>query len=153
MSTSIGEVSLDWAQLSLHLEDGGSIDRPEGDGTEDFSHILGTNLEGDPSVRHGQPRALTCSRVQPKWLQVYFSSALQALDSGRDWHLWFGIFLWHLALRPPHPLTLTHPHLSKMAEREKTEQGPENQGLEGQHMIRIRDQAEMQVSPLSMTSR
>ena len=37
MSTSIGEVSLDWAQLSL-LEDGGSIDRPEGDGTEVQSH-------------------------------------------------------------------------------------------------------------------
>ena len=33
MSTNIGEVSSDWAQLSL-LGDGGSIDRPEGDGTE-----------------------------------------------------------------------------------------------------------------------
>ena len=84
---------------------------PEGDGSEIHSSLWEPNLEGDSSVRHGHPGPLpapaftrySCQSASPQHWE------LSGLGVG-DWHLWFGVFLWHLALTPPHPLTLPLPH-------------------------------------------
>ena len=68
-------VSFDWAQLSL-LGDGGSTDSPRGRRYRDSVPSPGTNLEGDPTVMHGHPGALTSSCVHQTWLQEYFPQTL-----------------------------------------------------------------------------
>ena len=97
---------MDWAQLSLLGDvEASTIQREM---VQRFSHVLGTNLEGDPSVRHGHPGALTCSCIQPKWLQGYFTPnpANLRLREG------LAPVVWRLSLAPgteasssPHPLT------------------------------------------------
>ena len=44
---------------------------PEGDSTE-IQSSPGTNLEGDPGVRHGHPGTLTCCCIQQAQLPEYF---------------------------------------------------------------------------------
>ena len=81
---------------------------PEEDGTEIQSRP-GTSLEGDPGVRHGHPRTLTCSWVHQTWLQEYLPQTLGALRLGEGLAPVFGVLLWHLALSPIHPLTVPPP--------------------------------------------
>ena len=64
-------MSFDWAQLSL-LGDGGSSDGPRGRRVRDSVTSPGANLEGDTSVRHGHPWALTSSCVQQAQLPECF---------------------------------------------------------------------------------
>ena len=101
-------VSFDWAQLSL-LGDGGITDHLRGRRYRDSATSPGTNLEGDPGVRHGHPRTLTCSWVHQTWLQEYLPQTLGALRRGEGLAPVFGVLLWHLALSPIHPLTFPPP--------------------------------------------
>ena len=119
-------VSIDWAQLSL-LGDGGSTAHPRRRRTEIQSRP-GTNLEGDPRVRHGHPRTLTCSWVHQTWLQEYFPQTLGALRLGEGLAPVFGVFLWHLALSPLIPSLSHPPHLSKMADVKRLIRAQRSQG-------------------------
>ena len=118
---------------------------------------LETNLEGDPRVRRGHPGALTGSCVQQEQLPECFSTN-PASSEAYGWGTGtcsLGSFSGHLALTPPHPLTLPpppHPHISNNDRCEKTEQGSEEPGLRAQHTIRIRDQTEIQSVCLSVAS-
>ena len=67
-------VSFDWAQLSL-LGDGGITDHLRGRRYRDSATSTGTNLEGDPGVRHGHPRDLTGSCVHWTQLQEWFHTS------------------------------------------------------------------------------
>ena len=102
-------MSFDWAQLSL-LGDGTSQQhRPsQRKMVQRISQVLGTNLEGDPGVRHGHPGTLTCSCVHQTWQQEYFPQTLRALRLGQG----PAPVVWGLSLAPgadlsspPHPPT------------------------------------------------
>ena len=101
---------------------------PEGDGTE-IQSSPGTNLEGDPGVRHGHPRNLTCSWVHQTWLQEYFPQTLRALRLGEG----LAPVVWGLSLASgtdppssPHPPTsLT---LATMANVKRLSKAQRSQG-------------------------
>ena len=102
-------MSFDWVQLSL-LGDGGSTAHPRGRRYRDSVTFLGNNLEEDPSVRAGHPRALTGFCVQQAHLLEYFpQNTVSSEARGGTGSSSLGVFLWHLALTPPHPLTLPPP--------------------------------------------
>ena len=67
-------VSFDWAQLSL-LGDGGITNHLRERRYRDSATSPGTNLEGDPGVRHGHPRDLTGSCVHQTQLQEWFHTS------------------------------------------------------------------------------
>lgn len=78
---------------------------------------------------------------------------LQSLISWRrDWHLWFGVCLWHLTRTYPPPLTLLSPHLRSNGRCEKTDQRPRLEpGFRARYMTRIVDQSEIKVRAQSVT--
>ena len=80
-------------------------------------------------MRHGHPGPLpapaftrySCQSASPQHWE------LSGLGVG-DWHLWFGVFLWHLALSPSHPLTLHPLTLAKMADVKRLIRAQRSQG-------------------------
>ena len=110
---------------------------------------LGTNLEGDPRVRRGHPGALTGSCVQQEQLPECFSTN-PASSEAYGWGTGtcsLGSFSGHLALTPPHPLTLPpNPPpqtLATMADVKRLIRAHEDLGFRAQYMIRIMDQTEI----------
>ena len=132
--------------------DGGSTE-VQREMVQRFSHVPGNQSERKPwcdAWTPWGPCRLLCSANTAAGVLPH--KPCELWGSERDWHLWFGVCLWHLALTPLHVFTIPPPHLSNNGQCEKTEQGSEEPGFRAHYMIRIRDQTEIQVSTLSMTS-
>ena len=114
---------------------------PEGDG---FSPIPGNQSGRRPHCDAWTPWGsyqLLCSPDMAAG--VLSPNPVSSEARGRTGTGGLGVSFWHLALTPPHPLTLPPPHLSNNGRCEKTDQGPEGKGYRSQNMIRIMDQTEM----------
>ena len=80
-------------------------------------------------MRHGCSRALTSSCIQQAQLPEYFLTNPASSEVwGGTGTCGLGVFLWHLALTPPHPFTLPTPHLSKIANVKRLIRAQRSQG-------------------------